>query len=177
MKQFNTFKSALNFLQKCPVCDEHLSINDKNLADYDIKKNLISFYIDVRDQDTVTVNLESDKIESINISAPYSKMYSGLFMHALNIDCKYCCQYSYILQVHINLQDMMMQQIYLNSEFINISDDIIHEVKNSYSTEQTIYTCFNKDGSSKTATLPLVPLDLKNPKETISRIRKLLIFS
>lgn len=196
MKQFYTLKSALNYIKKCPICDKNLSINDGNLASYTYvhKDEHISFYLDQRDQDVVTININNDKIESIVIKQSYSeiyalgstshqmipsypKNYNGIFIHSLNIDCKDCCQYSYILQVHINLQERIISKICLNSEFINISDESIHEVENSYSTEQTIYTCFNKDGSSKTIILPLVPLDLKNPRETVGRIRKLIIFS
>jgi hypothetical protein len=188
MKQFYTLKSALNYIKKCPICDKNLSINDRNLAAYiyNHKDEHISFYLDQRDQDVVTININTDKIESIVIKQSYSEplypknyngTYNGTFIHSLNIDCKDCCQYSYILQIHLNLQEIVISKICLNSEFINISDEIIHEVKNSYSTEQTIYTCFDKDGSSKTIILPLVPLDLKNPRETVGRIRKLLIFS
>lgn len=82
--------------------------------------------------------------------------------------------------------------VFLNSETIIMEEEnLAHEIQCNYAIEKTKYSCFNKDDgnevrfgdslgpftSEKKAELPLIPLNLLDPMETVSRVRKLLIFS
>jgi hypothetical protein len=200
MKQFHSFKSALEYQERCPLCQGFTHINDRDLAadigyDYRGEGQRVTFYVNRREDDTITINPATDEVElilanrmpdkiydatthSITTAQPSLPIYNGKLLHALTIDCKNCCQYSYTLQLHFDLAEERLTGIFLNSETLSIENDaIVHEIKNVYSAEETRYTYFLKDGVEKSSILPLVPLNLTNPNETVSRIRKLLVFS
>lgn len=197
--KFHSFKEAGNYRTTCPLCNNPLHINDRDLAtDYGHEfrggKPRISFFVNQREDDTITIDPETDEVELIlsnrlpeelltdlspaaqKIMAP--PVYNGRFMHGLTIDCKSCCQYAFTLQIHFNLTDKSLFGTYLNSESISIEEgEMVHEIKNSYATQITYYSYFDKEGDSKRLSLPLIPLDLSDPKETVARISNLLIFS
>jgi len=199
--KFNSFKEAIGYRYTCPLCTSNLYINDRDLArdlinDHGHESSgdtsKISFFISLIEKDTISIDLETDEVQIIfndrmsktiwtgpgtpKIQAP--PIYNGRFMHGLTIDCKNCCQYSFTLQIHFNLLNKVLSGIYLNSETISIEDgNIVHEIKNSYAAQVTYYSYFMKDGDSKKLPLPLIPLNLLDPKETVARIRNLLIFS
>lgn len=197
--KFPSFKEAINYRSNCPLCNSLLHINDRDLAtdyghEYRSGEERITFFINQREDDTVTIDPDTDEIELIlsnrmpevpitGLSVNLQKMmsppvYAGKFMHGLTIDCKSCCQYSFTLQIHFELTEKRLAGTYLNSETISIEEDsMVHEIKNSYATDQTYYSYFDREGDSRKVVLPLIPLDLLNPKETVSRIRKLLVFS
>lgn len=118
-------------------------------------------------------------VKSINAygKSPY-EIKGGFFMHALRINCQSCCQFSYALQVHVDLSSKKLAGVFLNSESITVEDGgVAYEIKNIYSTNITEYHYFSALGSSsKPITLPLVELDVYKPMDTINRIRKLLPF-
>lgn len=200
MKQFYSFKSAIEHHVNCPSCQSLLQINDRDLAvdlgyRYREGKEKITFHLDQREQDTITIDPETEEVEIIlHNRLPFTTLgvngipakhypvvtptYDGKFYHALTLDCKYCCKYSYTLQLQFSLKPCKLLGAYLNSENLSLEEGkVVHEIKNVYATEQTHYTHFAKDGDCKRITLPLIPLNLDNPQETVNRIRKLLIFS
>lgn len=195
MKTFNTFKSAIEYYPHCPLCQNELKINDRDLAadlgsSYRDGKDTISFFID-NGNDTLTIDPETEEVEFILgkkfVCNPPSSMfnsilsqpsYNGKFAHKLSIDCQSCCKFCFTLQVHVNLTSRKLEPTILNSESISIEEgNMVHEIKNNYIAKQTHYAYFSKDGDSKRTQLPLIGLNLNNPKETVARIRKLLIFS
>lgn len=199
MMKFYSFLQALSFHSKCPICSKPLQINDRDLvsrAEYPIGHpyQTFSFYIGSGTDDTMILNPYTEEIEvqhsrhmnpayygtgtgAITHSSNYS-IYNGLHYQALTISCNSCCQYHYTLQIQADLTERRLIGTYLNSETISVKEgNMVHEVKNVYSMEKTEYAYFPKDGSSKRSSIPLVPLNLSDPKETIARIRKLLIFS
>lgn len=200
MKQFTSFMDAIRFRAECPVCAKKLEINDRDLTlshAYDEQgEHRLSFYLNQREDDIITVDMLSDKVEielrdrlpttiytaaQAALGPPPVSAYPSIpakFMHGLTIDCKSCCQYSYNIQIHFDLKNSKIDGIYLNSENVSVEEgDMVHEIRNVYATEQTEYSCFPRDGSSRRSSIPLIPLDLTKLKETVSRIRKLLIFS
>jgi hypothetical protein len=178
MKQFSTFLNAIEYHKSCVLCDSKMDINDRDLATdigYEFRENKqkVSFFVFSNRDDTVTIDPETNEVEF-----SLKNIAGGIFYHGLTIDCKSCCQFSYVIQVRIDLSKRILLGTSLNSETLSIEDsEMVHEIKNIYATKKTEYTYFPKDGSSKRATFPLVSLNLINPKETIGRLRKLLIFS
>jgi hypothetical protein len=193
MIKFYSFLAGLQHHKKCPLCNKQMEVNDRDLSErveYPTGHpyQRFKFYIgrstdDVMILDPNTELVEVDKRALQSVFGLRSQMgnytlYSGLFYHALTINCNSCCQYHYTLQVQADLTAMRLVGTYLNSETVSVEEGgIVHEVRNVYATDQTEYAAFPKDGSSKKSSIPLVPLNLSNPKETVSRIRKLLIFS
>ena len=202
MKQFNNIIDAIYYRKNCPLCKHRLKINERNLAEEFglYGKQRISFYIDQRNIDYCTIDPETNKIElsvteenhfnyqpgfhggvATYMPPPSTKPYtvrSGRFIHALQISCESCCLYRFTLQVHIDLSKCELIVALLDSESITIENEgLAHEIKNSYSMSKTYYTCFGIETGEKKSELPLIEMDMANIKETISRIRKLLIFS
>lgn len=189
---FSTFKEGINYKSACPLCKSPLHINDRDLAtDYGHEFRggtpKISFFINQREDDTVTVDPETDEVELVLRNRMPERIsgtsftpptYNGKLIHALHLNCNSCCQYSFTLQVHLNLTKSKLIGIFLDSESMSIEEcSMVHEINNSYSTNKTFYSYFDKEGDSKKVFLPLIPLDHYSPQETIARIRKLLIFS
>jgi hypothetical protein len=203
MKQFYSFLNAIYYHEFCPLCKSKLEIDDRGLSNNDIDRcndSCLAFNLSngLNSRDILFINPVTEKVEITieryrfdevvygnfdgqipsRYSSPTLNDYSGKFLQGLTVDCKSCCQFSYTIQIHVDLDERRLIGTFLNSETISIEDeDMVHEIKNVYSIEQTHYSYFSKDGVDKKSTIPLIPLDLKNPKETISRIRKLLIFS
>lgn len=177
-------------------------INDRDLAtehgfEFRKGKRKFSFYFPNRGDDILSIDPDTEKIEitittntigyynsgfgTVNSYAPAVKKdttISGVCYYGLTIECKSCCQFSYTIQIFIDLEKCRLIKTCLNSETISLEDNgSVHEIKNIYSFNQTEYTCFAKNGSCKEVTLPLIEFNLSNPKETVSRIKKLIIFS
>jgi hypothetical protein len=117
-------------------------------------------------------------------SKSLNRSYSGVMYESMNIDCQKCYHFGYTVQVVIDLTSMALKGIYLNSEFISYPDEDghLHEIKNVYAIDKTEYSYHvtpteQYDASKKRMSIPIIPLDLNNPADTVARIRKLLIFS
>jgi hypothetical protein len=71
--------------------------------------------------------------------------------------------------------------IMLNSEYITLIDhDNFSQIVNVYTTEETKYRNAYKSkyfDADDFIVLPLIPLNLENPHETLSKIKKLLPFT
>lgn len=194
MKQFYSFQSALDYHRNCPFCFARVQINDRDLAtDYNYGVEKISLYLDQREDDVVSIDLMTEELQfslskrmpdiiyTAGSSGSFYKSepcYNGILIHGLTLDCKSCCKFSYTIQIKLDLTERRLTGTYLNSECISLEDnDIVHEIRNNYPSEQTHYSYFLKDGSDKRVTMPLIPLDFNNLKDTVARIRKLIIFS
>jgi len=193
MKKFRSIQSAINYHKNCPVCFQQMQINDKDLAaDYygdNLDTKSVSFWLDVYQNDILTIHLSNDDVEVTDMVyeigehstfyIPNTRKvgYHGKFLQGMTLDCKICCKFSYTLQVHVDLEIKKLTGIFLNSETLTVEEgSVVHEIKSIYSTKQTEYARF-EPGSDKRVNLPLIPLDLKNPEETIKRVKKLIIFS
>lgn len=198
MQEFYSFKEALAYHTHCYVCKSKLEINERDLVmEYDrYGTQRLSFSLSPGSDDILFINMANNHVELVltyqpqivyssggqlsghSPTGPSINIYNGKFIHGLDLGCNNCCQFSYTLQIHIDLSEQKLIVIILNSETISIEDnDMVHEIRNVYPLNQTVYDYFSKDGGENKCVLPLVPLDLNNPKETVTRIRKLLIFS
>jgi len=202
MIKFYSFMEAIAYRANCPFCTKGLVVNDRDLVSSSYHQNyatgeaypIYTFYIGKSTDDVMCLNPFTEELE-IRYSNKFDMYgmknigvyngqtfappnYDGLFYHALTLNCNSCCRYHFTLQIHADLGNRRLIGTYLNSETISVEEGgIVHEVRNVYSTDKTEYACFPKDGSSKRSSIPLIPLNIADPKETISRIRKLLIFS
>lgn len=102
----------------------------------------------------------------------------GILMQGHRIDCNSCYQYSYTLQLRLDLNNMIVESAILNSEFVSIEEDEnVYEIQNIYTMNRTEYSHIENTKRHKTLQLPLVSNDMSNPNEVLSRIKKLLPFS
>jgi hypothetical protein len=204
MIKFYCFLEGLHYHSRCPVCRKQMEVNDRDLVarlEYPLGHpyQKFAFHIGKSSDDIMYLDPHTEEVEieftrnredyalgSHGTFKPYGysgqiythSTYDGMFYHALTLNCNSCCQYHYTLQLHTDLTERRLVGTYLNSESINVVDgEQVHEIKNIYSTEKTEYACFPKDGSSKKQSMPLIPLNISDPKETVARIKKLLIFS
>jgi hypothetical protein len=160
-----------------------LNIHNGTVAEYSISSskdreisNNVSSIICGYDPDSITDNFES--------ASKYQYMIKyDIFMAGHRVNCQVCCQYAYVLQLHISLAYRKVIKILLNSEDIAIEEGSdVHEIRNVYTMNKTEYYHSSNDPSknhikSKRLDLPLISDSLKNPQEVLSRIKKLLIFS
>jgi hypothetical protein len=109
-----------------------------------------------------------------------SRLYGTLY-ESIHIQCGKCAKFSYTIQVVLDLMQNRCAGIFLNSEHICYVDDkhYMHGIRNHYALSETCYNFTTPDGISnkKNIVVPLIPVDLKNPAETVARIKKLAIFS
>lgn len=204
MKIFYSLPEALKYRDGCPLCNKGLQINDRNLVDSTVTYNhscdsftqKITLRVDQFGERKVTLDvgtgavekyeepIEDDFCYGLNPGSLTSKIlkassYNGTFIHGLHIDCTVCFQYGFALQLYFEIsKTAKLSAIYLNSEYINIEDGpAVHKIKNSYASSETYYSYFDRAAATKEATLPIIPLNIEKPKETLHRIRKLLPFS
>ncbi len=172
MKQFNSLLDAINFHTHCPLCQVELHcdnyINSKQKIALEFLGN--SFYIDVATED----------IELVSSSESPRNNY-GLSGLSITIECCECHMYSFMIQIWISFKEQRITKIILNSERVSWEDeaDVLHEIFSIHSTGKTKYSYIYPDTSKDDGiiTLPLIPIDVSNPKDAVSRIRKLIVFS
>lgn len=185
IKQFMKLIDALKYRTHCPLCQKKLCINDRNLAEkYDIgnTEQRIAFELTSSDE-IIYINPLTNEIELVIWDAGIKTQSGkrGIFGHSLNIKCNKCEMYDFTLQIWMDIDRQILTGMILNSEKISWEDkdNVLHEIASLYTTHQTKYSYFGADHSKNDGqiTIPLVPLDVYNPGNTVARIRKLLIFS
>ena len=117
--------------------------------------------------------------------------YKGTLYQGLHMDCPKCHQFGYVIQMVLDIEKIRrISHLYLNSEFISWEDDKgnTHEINNAYSVSKTWYNFIAGKkiyktelhsllGKSRNMDIPLIPLNLRNPSETLARIKTLITFS
>lgn len=175
MKKFDSILDAINFRTQCPVCQSKLQIDDRKSVNS--SKKLVFEILGYHNY--IYVDLITQQIELILDDNNKSKKH-GILGHPLTIGCETCNMYSFVIQLWIDLDNKSINDIFLNSESFSWEDEeeTLHEIISSYATNKTKYNYFKTDqyASDGQIVLPLVFIDMNNPKETIDRIKKLLIF-
>lgn len=185
IKQFVRLIDAINYRTRCPRCQGDLCINETNLAEnYDVKNpsQKIAFEVLIGSDEILYIDPITNETELI-IWDQGNKIHSskrGSLGHGLTLECK-CNMYSFTIQVWVDLNTHKINSIILNSERVSWEDDLctLHEITATYTTNTIKYNYFHTDASEDDGhiVLPLIPLDINNPENTLSRIRKLLVFS
>lgn len=201
MIQFYSLNQALDYRRCCPVCQTRLLVDESEFAERVEYPNghhyrRYAFRLDRQHSDIIYINPFTNEVELKLVQPSYAsptygdstfyigkvpshRNYSGLMYLGITSSCPQCCQFSYTLRLRVDLSACRLIGTFLNSETISLEDkNITHEIKNVYATGQTEYFYTKEDSrKEKAITLPLIPLDLDNPKKTLERIRTLLIFS
>lgn len=203
MKSFTSVQLAIGYHVLCPLCNSPLDLARRgdysSSFEYNVHKisHKITFPLGFGD-DELTLDLINEKVEltvfrsvtqpiytsnigqvSGYIAGTGPSSYTGYTYRGLTVECKDCLNFSFTIQLVVDISNKTLTDRFLNSEHVIYTDEnkTIHDIKNVYSTEQTHYTSFLKGEKEITSIIPLVPLNLKNPPETIARIKKLLIFA
>lgn len=193
--KFDTFQNAIAYRARCPLCSGFMRINDRNLAeDYDeyhYPGREIKFHLTPWSNDLVSINPMTDEVRIIYAksldymadgeltSKPITlESYSGLHKNGIQLDCISCCRYDFCLSIELDLTSEKLLDLSLSVESFSIeSEDQVSSVTNFYFKNKTKYEYFKKNGDEHEAYLPLITLNLQDPKETINRLQKLLIFT
>lgn len=205
MKQFSNLYEAFHHQPRCPLCQDSLDPDYKEVST-NADKTAVTFIVG---SDDVTIDYYDNQIVShksdrtlwnySNRGTPGNYYIgkaglqgSGTEMFKVTASCNKCSKYGYVLQLHVRLDEGRLIGIFLNSESVSIEEgDTLHEIKNIYATEKTEYDKFTRfelhnetvDASgwsgrrNGTISFPLMPLDVKNPEMLLNRIKNLIVFS
>lgn len=160
---------------------------------------------DLNSRDYVKINMETEEVileynksfidysyvtsgnspaSYISPPANYYPINDGVLFLRLSKSCEACCQYTYTLGIQADVQKCVVLHTFLNSEHLTLEEDLgstVYEIRNVYTTGQTEYRTIcrkdNSQGTNKPLSLPLVPMDLTDPKATLARVKKLVVFS
>lgn len=178
MKQFNNLLDAINFHTHCPLCqtemctDKYTNSKQKIALEFLGNVNEI-MYIDVATQDIEFV-LSDDML-------PFKNNKNGTLGQSFTMECDDCHMYCFSIQVWIDLSKQVISRIILNSERLSWEDEnnVLHEIVTMHSVNKTKYSyiCPGEPEEDGIITLPLIPIDVYNPKDAVDRIRKLIVFS
>lgn len=176
MKHFNSLLDAIHFNTHCPLCHSELRCDSLTNSNQKLALKFLSvdniIYIDITTHDIEMVN-EAGQAQPLN--------NRGTLGQGINISCYDCYMYSFVIQIWINLSNLSIDKVLLNSEDVSWEDEncVLHEISSIYSTNHTKYSYYNNDHQIEDGqiVLPFISFDVSNPKEAVTRIRKLLIFS
>jgi hypothetical protein len=212
MKKFYNLDEAFSYQPNCPLCDEPIQLDYKEMTtepDSHVVKVVTTFItpggnevtIDYYHNNIVSYKEKQSQSSIFNIgktgqipqfTGNYNLKKGGIEAFGVNASCTKCSKYGFNLQIWIDWKEWAVTIICLNSESLSFEEgNVLHEIKNIYSTEKTEYDKFTKieidDGVVKasgyhsrrnsTVTFPLIPMDLKNPEKFLQRIKTLVIFS
>lgn len=187
-KIFYHLLDALNTYRNCPLCQSRMTMhrgssNDQVEYNYEsvvIKNNDVTITIDIQ---TGLIDIEMSVEEDFNIlNIKYPKRYvlDGLMMLGLVLECGNikCTKYSYTIRLDLDIPERRFKMAMLNAEWVCIEDGPdVFEIRNSYGHGITKYSHHLSNGSTKSIEMPLVTINSSNPKETVDRLKKLIIFS
>lgn len=208
MITFTSIQQALKYHIQCPLCSSTLVLAREGEYSSSTEEwefgskarkvfHKISFPLGYGD-DMLTVDLISEKIDLTvyqKVTQPiytagYSGQvggyiagngtsYTGFTYRGITTQCKDCFNFSFTIQLEVDISNRELTGRYLNSERIMFTDKqgIKHDIRNVYSTKETHYTSSSKGEKEISSIIPLVPLNLQKPGETIARIKKLLVFA
>lgn len=194
MKQFKNLSEVIAFRPECPFClsklspgmdmvyDENRTIAYLSIGGGQLKVDYCNnSIIEYSHKSNMGYSSLSGVIVGYNGSGgPLST--NGTDFRSLLISCIDCQKYSYLIQLHISLEQGRIANLILNSEFVSVEDgNKLYEIKNIYTTDKTEMSMFHTHLSKQRGALdkvefPLVPLDLQNPMKTVERIKNLIVF-
>jgi hypothetical protein len=176
---FSSLKEAISYKKECPFCNSLLQFDNRDFSNiykpYD--RNLL---FNLLGDDLLVIDLDTEKLDlllSKNKQDSVNYKYNGLHYQRLILECQMCFAFGYTLQIQIDMSNLKLFNILLNTESLSYEDEkgILYEIKNIYPSSSTSFCYY--DEKVKHQRIPLINLDLKNPLETINKIKKLILFS
>lgn len=194
MKYFSHLTDAIFYRINCPICKKglrHQNISDLSFVGEKIILKIdtsigSAICLDIKDNIITEISISSDSVDANEgISYKYNafsfkdySIYNNLLSSFITISCKNCEQFLYCIQIQIDLTNLKITNIFLESEFVSIIENsTVYEIENIYDKQETHYSAIYSDNNDKFLSMPLIDLNLDNPHETLSRIKKLLVFS
>ncbi len=188
MIYFSNILEALFYRSYCPFCNNPLASN--NIVSTPLYTSKEVTYL-MSDGNRLTVDCLSNRVEIIFYQksfyesdfyqpprVPAPPNYDGIMYESIEIGCYSCQNFYYVVRLKIDLSNMLLSEVSLNSETVIIrkGGEESHFIKNVYSFDQTEYSYMTYKRQQQIK-LPLIPLNLDNVQETLDRIKKLLVFS
>lgn len=190
---FDSILGILNEYKDCPLCKSKMtmhrgssvssiSYNDQMLTikdnDYTIKIDVYSSSIEIEQ----TFQLNDYNYAGYKYSQPKAHQLpaNGILMVGIVLECGnvWCTKYSYTLCLDLDLTVCRFKRASLNAEWVCVEDGPdVFEIRNTHSMGITKYSHHFADGSTKSIEVPLIPINSSNPKETLERLKKLIIFT
>src|SRR5580692_7654061 len=132
MKQFSTVREALLLHPKCPFCRDYLTVKDSESSMLSYSTRKITF---PSIGDRVTVDCDTNEV---TVTKEKRRTYIGFLYEGVSPVCHSCKKFSYTIQIIIDLKNVKLEAINLNSEKIVVYDSKgTHEVRNVYGLSQS----------------------------------------
>jgi hypothetical protein len=203
--QFHSIQHAIALIPRCIFCREYMVVeNEYRDSGWDssgLPRRQIKFTNrDTSWTDEYILSFHSPGVER-NISYHRSEIFQplgsidttlsfprssvlpdkGHQYLAVGVRCASCSDYQYTIQVVIDLEQLLICRINLNSETLVFRKEVErYVVRNIYTLEQTEYS-YDRfggvDDGVKQQIFPLLPLDRDNPHKILERVRSLLIWT
>lgn len=198
--RFYNLDEAFQYQRHCPLCKENIYPVDVNLkyeydgtkADFTVGDSTFQVACHSNQLTYHSRRSQHDQMVTFGASQSYIGMTrssyglhnGGTDIFKMEMCChnKACEHYRYVVQVHLSLDEKRITDLVLNSEAIAIEDGAkLCTIKNVYTTEKTELIIRHQHVSQYHEPLekiefPLIPLNLQNPRKTLERIRKLVVF-
>jgi len=199
--EFSSLTEAINYHRICPICQQKMLLNCQQSqslvpSKYTLLENMISPHqnpsltppkcviFDLMIANNLRIDLDTNQASLVarddGLYSERKNIYPAMVWHGLIMNCSKCRKFSYAIQMLTDVSIPKLLNIRLNSETIAWEDrrKTLHQVRNCYPTETTEYSVFplRSISQEKHIDLPLVPLNLSNPEETVSRVRTFVVF-
>ena len=199
LQHFNFPIDAIQYRSECPVCKSDMLIdpkdivgpveyskNDKLVFELDHASDDMVFIDTITGELTVSISGDSNRYTTGgSFTVPNIKIYPTVMSEKITIKCRNHGHYAYTIKFWLDFDLGKVADLYLESEFVkwkNYHEDLVHEVKNYYTSHITRYTYYNglfdyqPFANMHVVDMPIIPLNLSNPEETVSRVKNLLAF-
>jgi hypothetical protein len=182
MIKFDSLVEAVEYIKKCPLCQERLmfkkdiDIYYHKSRDWELETTLIFTESNMSYSDKLKICLQTGKVEretqvyeeigagiTGTITQPIWGGSYGMNPSAnghkylgLGMECPNCRNYNFMIQIVVDLEPCVIANIVLNSESLTFKDkDKTYEIRNIYTTNQTEYMYYNSDAVSEEGTIHL----------------------
>jgi hypothetical protein len=196
--RFYNLDEAFSYRRSCPLCREPVFPIDVNMkydydgtkADFTVGESTFQVSCSSNELTYHTRRNQHDQMVTFGASQSYIGMTrssyglhnGGTDIFKMEMRCHKCERYRYVVQVHLSLDEKRITDLVLNSEAVIIEDGAkLCTIKNVYTTEKTELIVRHQHVSQYHEPLekiefPLVPINLEDPRKTLERIRKLVVF-
>jgi hypothetical protein len=175
MKEFESLKEGFFFHKNCILCQEPLhGFPKREKFNYCLAADL-----------SININVNTEEVKLNHCTKETAIVpTTGTEYFCHYVTCVSCLRFYYSIQITFGWNSMQIEKTCLNSEsFSIIKDGYIYSILNRYPVNITEYTCdiYDNEGdfsdvSSPSIKLPLININYNNPRNTVEKIKKLIVF-